>query len=82
MVHNDLGENAKIYDLVEYKLRQKIKGLPSDDVETLMVEKIIQLYREEVIFVSWDDEDLWVRMRDGSNVPKDLLIPDGILTEE
>ena len=81
MTHDDSAEDAQVYDLIEYKLRQKIKGLPPDDVEVLMIEKIIHLYHEEVIFVSWDDQDLWVRMRDGSNVPQDLLIPDGIMLE-
>jgi hypothetical protein len=82
MTHEPADEFAQIYDLVIYKLRQKIKELPVRDMEVLMIERIIELYEEGIIFVSWDDKDLWVRMRDGTNVPKTLLFPEGDLLDD
>ena len=64
-----------VHDLVRYRLEQQIKGLHPDDLEVALIQNVIKLYEMGIITVGWDAYDIWVKMRDGSETPLDLLCP-------
>ena len=76
-MENLTGSNIEkldnVYDLVKYRLEKQIKGLPPNDFEVELIQNVIKLYETGVITVGWDDYDIWVKMRDESAVPPELL---------
>lgn len=66
-------EKGSVVDLVSYKIKKQIRQLHPDCVERKITEAVLELYESNVVDVKWVDEDMMVSMRDGSNIPEDLL---------
>ena len=67
------NEDAAVIDLVSYKIQKAIQELPLESVERKMNESILGLYEEGVVRVTWNGDDMWVAMADGSNISPDIL---------
>ena len=67
------NEGAAVIDLVSYKIEKAIQELPPGSIERKMNESILELYEEGVVKVTWDGDDMWVAMADGSNISPDIL---------
>ena len=69
-------ENAQIYDLVEYKIARELDCFPPGSEQWNLIFRVLELYLEEEIYVSWSGSDMQITMRDGSIPPQDLLVVD------
>ena len=65
--------NDNVIDLVEYKLNRWLHEQPIGTLEWDIAERIVLLYLEDLINVTWAKDDILISMKDGSDPPPDLL---------
>jgi len=72
-VESDEINGAQVIDFIKFKIEKELEKSPSGSAEYETLSAILHMYEEGVVTVRWSNNDMWVSMQDGSNVPPDLL---------
>ena len=75
----DKVDQAMVYDLVEYKIARELDEFPPGSQQWNLIFRVLELYLEEKVNVSWSGTDMKITMRDGTDPPPDLF--EGILED-
>ena len=65
--------NDNVIDLVEYKLNRWLHDQPPGTHEWDIAERVVLLYLEGLVNVTWAKDDILISMKDGSDPPHDLF---------
>ena len=70
-----------VIDLVRYKIQKEIDSNITE-VERLILQNLLKLYDDETVVIKWSKKDMLVKMKDGSDIPTELLIPPELADSE
>lgn len=72
VVKKDEDTGAQVIDLIKFKIGKELKKSPKGSVEHETLVGILRMYEEGIVTIKWSNDDMWVRMVDGSDLTTDM----------
>ena len=73
VVENNKSDDAKVIDLIKFKIEKELKKSPKGSAEYDTLKGILQMHEEGIIVIKWTKDDMWVSMRDDIEVTPETL---------